>query len=80
VSIDESTYDPETSPMGKDHPLVWWHEVGEGQVFYSALGHTTETYQESHFRKFMRGAIVWGLSEAEKKSLVTKGAVIKEPH
>jgi type 1 glutamine amidotransferase len=58
--------------MGKDHPLVWWHEVGEGQVFYSALGHTTETYQESHFRKFMRGAIVWGLSEAEKKKFGDK--------
>ena len=80
VSIDESTYDPEKSPMGKDHPLVWWHKVGEGQVFYSALGHTTDTYQEPNFRKFMRGAIVWGLSEAEKEGVVTKGAVIKKPN
>ena len=79
VSIDEATYDPEKSPMGEDHPLVWWHEVGEGQVFYSALGHTTTTYQEPQFRQFMRGAIVWGLVEAEKKEADNKEADNKEP-
>ena len=65
ISIDESTYDPEKSPMGEDHPLVWWHKVGEGQVLYSALGHTAGTYQEPQFRQFMRGAIAWGLVEAK---------------
>ena len=79
VSIDEATYDPEKSLMGEDHPLVWWHEVGEGQVFYSALGHTTTTYQEPQFRQFMRGAIVWGLVEAEKKEADNKEADNKEP-
>ncbi|GIS18382.1 MAG: hypothetical protein CM15mP120_02980 [Pseudomonadota bacterium] len=33
ISIDEATYDPETSPMGADHPMVWWHWVGKGRVF-----------------------------------------------
>jgi type 1 glutamine amidotransferase len=65
ISIDEATYDPEKSPMGADHPMVWWHAVGKGRVFYSALGHTPETYQEKDFRQFISGAIEWGL-EAPK--------------
>jgi type 1 glutamine amidotransferase len=35
-------------------------------VLYSALGHTPATYQEPQFRQFMRGAIVWGLAEADQ--------------
>jgi hypothetical protein len=62
--------------MGKDHPLVWWHQVGQGQVLYSALGHTTATYQEPQFRQFMRGAIVWGLIESEDKKANNKQAKI----
>ena len=61
VSIDEATYDPEKSPMGADHPMVWWHRVGKGRVFYSALGHTSESYSEQDFRAFIQGAIIWGL-------------------
>jgi type 1 glutamine amidotransferase len=61
VSIDEATYDPEKSPMGADHPVVWWHRVGKGRVFYSALGHTSESYSERDFRAFIQGAIIWGL-------------------
>lgn len=62
ISIDEATYDPEQSPMGADHPMVWWHTVGKGRVFYSALGHTPATYQEEQFRAFIEGAIAWGLA------------------
>ena len=62
ISIDEATYDPEKSPMGADHPMVWWHTVGKGRVFYSALGHTPATYQEKQFRAFIAGAIAWGLA------------------
>ena len=62
ISIDEATYDPEKSPMGADHPMVWWHSVGKGRVFYSALGHTPESYLEPDFRAFVQGAIAWGLN------------------
>ena len=63
ISIDEATYDPEKSPMGEDHPLVWWHEVGEGRIFYNAMGHTAKTYQEPDYQAFIAGAIAWGLKE-----------------
>jgi type 1 glutamine amidotransferase len=63
ISIDETSYDPEKSPMGHDHPMVWWHQVGEGRVFYNAMGHTQATYQEPDYQTFMTGAIIWGLAE-----------------
>ena len=63
ISIEETSYDPEKSPMGSDHPLVWWHQVGKGRVFYNAMGHTEATYQEPEYQAFVTGAIIWGLGE-----------------
>ena len=62
VDIDETSYDPEMSPMGEDHPLVWMHRVGEGRVFYSALGHTAETYEEAEYRQLISRAMQWALA------------------
>ena len=59
ISIDETTYDPESGPMGDDHPMVWWHEVGKGRVFYSALGHTTESYSDAAMRTMITQAMAW---------------------
>ena len=65
LDIDESSYDPERSPMGEDHPLVWVHQVGEGRVFYSALGHTGETYLEDEYRELISRAMEWALATDE---------------
>lgn len=61
VDIDETSYDPERSPMGEDHPLIWTHQVGQGRVFYSALGHTAETYGEPEYRELVSRAMQWAL-------------------
>lgn len=70
VSILESSYDPETSPMGADHPMVWWHTVGQGRVFYSALGHTPESYTDTNFVRFVTGALRWGLNPHSSNNIV----------
>jgi len=59
ISIDETTYDPETEPMADDHPMVWWHEIGRGRVFYSALGHSPEAYSEPRMRTMVTNAMAW---------------------
>ena len=68
VSIDESSYSPrEKMPlivdkdirMGKDHPMVWTHCVGNGRAFYSALGHRAEAYAEPKHLEMIGGAIGW---------------------
>ncbi len=59
LTIDEGTYDPERSPMGRDHPMVWWHALGEGRVFYSALGHVAGGYAEPKYAEMLASAIRW---------------------
>jgi type 1 glutamine amidotransferase len=57
IEIDESTYKGAT--MGKDHPMSWCHEYDGGRAFYTALGHTKESYAEPQFVEHLRGAILW---------------------
>ena len=58
---DETTYDPQRSTMGADHPMVWTHCVGKGPVFYSAIGHSAETYSEPNHLLLLENAIAWAL-------------------
>jgi uncharacterized protein len=58
---DETTYDPGRSTMGADHPMVWTHCVGKGPVFYSAIGHSAETYTEPNHLRLLENAIAWAL-------------------
>ncbi|QOV34763.1 ThuA domain-containing protein [Streptomyces ferrugineus] len=57
ASADESSYDG--GGMGADHPLVWCREQGAGRVFYTALGHAAEAYEDPDFRAHLRGGIDW---------------------
>ncbi|MEV7422383.1 MULTISPECIES: ThuA domain-containing protein [unclassified Streptomyces] len=52
---DESSY--EGGGMGEDHPLVWCHERMGGRVFYTALGHTSESFTDPVFLAHLRGGI-----------------------
>ncbi|MEU1539101.1 ThuA domain-containing protein [Actinacidiphila glaucinigra] len=55
ASADESSYTG--GSMGADHPLVWCHEYGGGPVFYTALGHSAEAYQDAAFRAHLLGGL-----------------------
>ncbi|MFJ3669000.1 ThuA domain-containing protein [Streptomyces sp. NPDC090106] len=57
VTADESSY--EGGGMGADHPLAWCREQGAGRVFYTALGHTAEAYEDPDFLAHLRGGIDW---------------------
>jgi len=58
-TLDESSYDPGSGAMGDDHPIAWSHLFDGGRVFYTALGHRSETYEDSRFRDQIRDAIEW---------------------
>jgi len=45
--IDESSY--EGGKNGEYHPISWWHNYEGGRAFYTAMGHTEETYTEEIF-------------------------------
>ncbi|MGZ8939945.1 MAG: ThuA domain-containing protein [Limisphaerales bacterium] len=57
ATLDESTYEGGT--MGKDHPVVWCHPIGKGRFWYTALGHTKESYSEAAFLKHVLGGILF---------------------
>jgi type 1 glutamine amidotransferase len=43
------------------NPLVWCHEFGGGRVFYSALGHTPESYSEPYMVNLLTGALAYAV-------------------
>ena len=49
--------------MGVDHPIAWWHCVGKGRAFYSAMGHQPRAYAEPEYRKILLGATQWALKK-----------------
>jgi type 1 glutamine amidotransferase len=61
ATADETTYNPGRSTMGADHPMVWTHCVGKGPVFYSAIGHSAETYSEPNHVQLLENAIAWAM-------------------
>ncbi len=59
LSLDEKSYQPGKDAMG-DHPVVWCRELeGGGRSFYTALGHTEESYSDPLYRKLLTSAIAW---------------------
>ncbi|WP_100614465.1 ThuA domain-containing protein [Confluentibacter citreus] len=59
LNLDESTY--EGGENGANHPIAWYHEYDGGRSFYTALGHTNESYAEPEFKQHLLGGILYGL-------------------
>ena len=59
VKIDEKTYTGGTN--GDNHPMAWYHEYDGGRAFYTAMGHTDESYAEPLFLTHLAGGIKYVL-------------------
>jgi type 1 glutamine amidotransferase len=57
LTVDEASYGGGT--MGADHPIAWCHERLGGRSFYTALGHTEESFAEPAFLQHLAGALTW---------------------
>jgi type 1 glutamine amidotransferase len=57
ATLDETTY--EGGKMGPDHPIAWAQEYDGGRSFYTAGGHTIESYSEPLFRDHIAAGLVW---------------------
>jgi cytochrome c len=55
ATVDESTYSG--GAMGADHPIAWCRFVGGGRSWYTAMGHTRESYSEPLFLAHVLGGI-----------------------
>jgi type 1 glutamine amidotransferase len=61
--LDETSY--EGGKMGEDHPIAWHHTIGQGRAWYTAMGHTPESYAEPLFRQHLLGGILWAARRAD---------------
>jgi uncharacterized protein len=74
LGVDETSYDPTkiwpgqvAKPMGKDHPIAWYHAYEKGRVFVTTLGHNVEMYRDPQYLSHLMGGIYWtatGLGQA----------------
>ncbi len=54
--LDETSY--AGGAMGADHPVAWCQDFEGGRSWYTALGHTAESYAEPLFRRHLLGGIL----------------------
>ncbi len=55
ATVDESTYHGGT--VGNDHPIAWCRPVGQGRMWFTAMGHTESSFSEPLFLKHLLGGI-----------------------
>lgn len=64
LTVDEFSYKtPEQRPVLREKPIAWYHEFDGGRAFYTALGHTVESYSDPLFRTHLREAVTWAAGE-----------------
>ena len=57
ISIDETSYQGGTN--GASHPMTWYHQFDGGRAWYTALGHTDESYADPPFLTLLANGIQW---------------------
>ena len=61
LKIDETSYTG--GKNGDNHPMAWYHEYDGGRAFYTALGHTNESYSEPAFLKHLLAGIKYAMKK-----------------
>ena len=59
LMLDEKSY-----TGGKndgEHPISWYHKFEGGRIFYTGLGHTTESFTDDDFLSHLLGGIKYSL-------------------
>ena len=64
VKVDESSYDG--GNMSGDHPISWYKEYDGGRSFYTAMGHTDASYEESEFVEHLKGGLAYAIGENKR--------------
>jgi type 1 glutamine amidotransferase len=66
LSLDVASVDltrPAVHRTDKDFALAWWRNYGKGRVFYTALGHRAEVWQDARFQQLLLGALQWAIGK-----------------
>ncbi len=75
LSLDSTSCD---LTLGKradgDYALAWTRDWGEGRVFYSALGHREEVWDDERFQRFLLAGIEWVIRGPDLPALAPTAA------
>jgi type 1 glutamine amidotransferase len=63
LSVDTTSVPPGGNRTDNDYAIAWTRSYGSGRVFYSALGHFIQTWDDARFRQHMLGGIRWALGQ-----------------
>lgn len=69
LTLDEESYITKGKTfLGQDsmegeHPITWRHTLGEGRVFYTAIGHQGATYSIPEYQLLVSNGIRWAMGE-----------------
>ena len=47
------------------YPITWARQQGKGRVFYTAMGHLPETWENEFFLSLVAGGIAWAMGHAK---------------
>ena len=72
LTVDEKTY--QGGVMGADHPIAWYHLFDGGRSWYTAMGHTSESYQEPLFLAHLWGGILYAAGVTGSSPHLAAGA------
>jgi type 1 glutamine amidotransferase len=64
LSLDATSVDlnkPAVHRTDKDFAVAWWRNYRKGRVFYTALGHRPEVWQDERFQQHLLGAVRWAM-------------------
>ena len=74
--------EPNWPPAGWDtpykrppYPVAWAHRYGEGRVFFTAMGHSEETWRNPRFQEMLLGGIDWALGRSDAAVLPNLASV-----
>lgn len=70
LSLDPSSVDlknPRVHRTDQDFAISWCHPYGKGRVFYTALGHRDEVWQDERFQKHLVNGILWAMGAKKGK-------------
>ena len=62
LSLARDPGDGAPAPAGGAQPLAWYKNYSSGRVFYTALGHRTELWQDTRYRRHVLEGIRWSLT------------------
>ena len=61
LTVDEKSYTG--GENGDMHPVAWYHDFDGGRAFYTALGHTNESYLDPLYLKHLLGGIQYAMNK-----------------